>query len=376
MEIAAFTYVGNFGQTVDAFELSCSPAQAKLVRPEDFHFSNAFTHFVGSSLQTKSVDSVTVTQSGIRLSFQPFIWDGDFSLNAAGNAEGLSFSKADITQIRTEIADEFMPFEENGVHYRLYTPKCIGPRPLILFLHGGGHSGYDNWRQMVTTFGAAALAERFPDMYVLAPQALPNQGGKGFQYDPRPSEEDPAEELASANFRAFQFPACFASKDWSCTYLASVCEIVRRMIRDGLADEKRIYITGLSMGGAGTIRALKVGKDLFTAAVPIAPMINDEIFYDLYHAGNQKVWVTAAYLDHIFDRNKWIADAILHLREQGNLNARFTMFSREEIERYHIGTDPGTTLVKKIQQHHAASFILTYNNEHGILDWMTSQIKD
>ena len=42
MEIAAFTYVGNFGQTVDAFELSCSPAQAKLVRPEDFHFSNAF----------------------------------------------------------------------------------------------------------------------------------------------------------------------------------------------------------------------------------------------------------------------------------------------------------------------------------------------
>ena len=52
------------------------------------------------------------------------------------------------------------------------------------------------------------------------------------------------------------------------------------------------------------------------------------------------------------------------------------MFSREEIERYQIGTDPGTTLIKKLQQNHCAAFVLTYHNEHGIMDWMTSQIKD
>ena len=62
-----------------------------------------------------------------------------------------------------KIADEFEALREGGVHYRLYAPPCTDPRPLILFLHGGGHSGYDNWRQVVTTYVAAALAERDPD---------------------------------------------------------------------------------------------------------------------------------------------------------------------------------------------------------------------
>ena len=376
MKITAYTYVGDYGQAVRAFDIACEREQAEKINPSDFAVANAYRHFIGSSVQTTTVDAVEPVEGGIRVSVPDFLWESNFTVTASGSASGLSFGKADVTEVRTEIADEFEALREGGVHYRLYAPPCTDPRPLILFLHGGGHSGYDNWRQMVTTYGAAALAERYPDMYVMAPQAIPNKGGKGFRHDPRPDTDEPAAELIEPNTRSFQFPAYFASKDWSCPYLAQICAVIRRMITEGRVDGRRVYVTGLSMGGAGTIRALKVGKGLFAAAVPIAPMMNDEIYYDLRFAGNQKVWVCAAYLDHVFDRNQWIADAILYLRRQGNLDARFTMFSREEIERYQIGTDPGTTLVKKLQQNHCAAFVLTYHNEHGIMDWMTSQIKD
>ena len=55
--------------------------------------------------------------------------------------------------------------------YRLYRPEASVPRPLILFLHGVGESGNDNFSQMVGTVGAIRLAERYPDMYIMAPQA-------------------------------------------------------------------------------------------------------------------------------------------------------------------------------------------------------------
>ena len=47
----------------------------------------------------------------------------------------------------------------------------------------------------------------------------------------------------------------------------------------------------------------------------------------------------------------------------------------EEMEKYGIGNDPGTPLTARITQNHAA-WILTYNNEHGILDWLMNQVKE
>ena len=49
--------------------------------------------------------------------------------------------------------------------------KLSVPRPLVLFLHGGGECGEDNLIQLTGTLGALRLAEKWPEMYVMAPQA-------------------------------------------------------------------------------------------------------------------------------------------------------------------------------------------------------------
>ena len=41
-------------------------------------------------------------------------------------------------------------------------------------------------------------------------------------------------------------------------------------------DGRRVYVTGMSMGGAGTIRAMSVGAGLFAACVPVCPSMTPE----------------------------------------------------------------------------------------------------
>ena len=86
----------------------------------------------------------------------------------------------------------------------------------------------------------------------------------------------------------------------------------------------------------------------------------------------QKIWVSAAYVDHTIYRHKYIVDGILALRDAGNNNARLTIYSPEELEAYGIATDPEMSLEAKFGANHAC-WILTYHNEHGILSWMTEQ---
>ena len=44
---------------------------------------------------------------------------------------------------------QFAYLEEGRVIYRLYTPAAKGPRPMILFLHGGGNGGSEGERTIV-----------------------------------------------------------------------------------------------------------------------------------------------------------------------------------------------------------------------------------
>ena len=51
--------------------------------------------------------------------------------------------------------------------------------------------------------------------------------------------------------------------------LTMVFEVVDRLAKENQVDPKRIYITGLSMGGFGTFASVARRPDFFAAAIPV-----------------------------------------------------------------------------------------------------------
>ena len=367
-KITALTYVGNFGQAVRSFVIETDRKPANTPVPSDFTLKNAWLRFPGGSAVSAGITNVLETKTGYILETDGFLYAPDFSVKGP-----ISFTKKDITEVHTEYADDFEALEEYGVRYRLYTPKVPGKRPLILFLHGGGEMGADNWTHMVGTIGAAKLRERYPACYVMAPQS-PRPAVSADADKQSVLKVTPMQAMAMANERPFHYPDAFTGQNFGHELLASVEYLIRGMIAEGKVDPKRVYVTGMSMGGAGTLRAIAQAKDLFAACVPICPFIDDEIYYNLAHC-DIPIWLSMPYLDHVLERPMYLAHGMIECKQNGNKNAHLTIYSPAELEAYHIGSDPGTPLTAKISQNHSA-WILTYNNEYGILDWMMNQIKE
>ena len=277
------------------------------------------------------------------------------------------FTNEDFADVKTRTMDEFEPFAEDDVLYRLYTPKMGGKRPLILFLHGGGNGGTkegrDNIKQLKADYGPVNFAENYPDCYVLAPQCIekpfgPMGPGAGIR---RQTFKDAMNGLADET-------------QWNRIYLAKVCNIIRRMIDEGKVDEKRVYVTGLSMGGCGTIRAMSVGAGLFTACAPVCPTMIKET-YDILRTMKAPVWVSTAYVDHTIYRHKYITDAIMQLQNEGHPNAHLTLYSPEELAEYDIAIDDELTHERRFGENHQ-SWVLTYHDEKGIMSWLLNQVKE
>jgi predicted peptidase len=150
----------------------------------------------------------------------------------------------------------FVDGDGNKHRYRLLFPAGYDKQadkkyPLVLFLHGAGERGDDNFAPL--KHGAAEFAR--PDRqaehpcFVLVPQVPKDQKwvdtdwshteGKGTF----PDSHSPAYAAALG-----------AAKSW---------------IDSGRVDSNRVYVTGLSMGGYGTWYASAASKDVFAAAVPI-----------------------------------------------------------------------------------------------------------
>ena len=142
--------------------------------------------------------------------------------------------------------------------YRILFPKNYDTDkqyPLVLFLHGGGERGDDNEKQLahgVKTFLKAANREQFPCI-VIAPQC-------------------PADSYwASTKFERTKYPIDF---DFNYRYketkgLRLAIALTRSIIKQEAVDKKRVYITGLSMGGMGTFEAVYRYRKLFAAAAAV-----------------------------------------------------------------------------------------------------------
>jgi predicted peptidase len=117
--------------------------------------------------------------------------------------------------------------------YWLYLPEKYGESkdqrwPLLLFLHGAGERGDD--LELVKKHGPPKLADKqaFP-FVVVSPQ-------------------------------------CAKEKRWNAEALGKLLDEVVAKHR---VDKDRVYVTGLSMGGAGTWRLAAAYPDRFAAIMPI-----------------------------------------------------------------------------------------------------------
>ena len=118
--------------------------------------------------------------------------------------------------------------------YHIQFPKAYNPEeskewPLILFLHGAGERGFD--------------------LDLVKLQGLPNYLRK---------KEDFPFVVA--------WPQCTPRSYWDVSLLNQWFDEVLEQVK---ADRKRIYLTGISMGGYGTWHWAAANPDKFAAIIPI-----------------------------------------------------------------------------------------------------------
>lgn len=138
------------------------------------------------------------------------------------------------------------------LNYRLLKPKDYDPNrkyPLVLFLHGAGERGDNNQAQLVhgmNDFASDEIMSKYP-AFVLAPQC-PNNA-KWVEVDWSAKKHTAPEKPSRA--------------------LRLTLETIEKLQKEFSIDNKRLYVTGLSMGGYGTWDAAERMPDFWAAAAPI-----------------------------------------------------------------------------------------------------------
>lgn len=136
--------------------------------------------------------------------------------------------------------------------YRLLKPKDYDPNrkyPVVLFLHGAGERGNDNFAQLkhgMADFASDAMREKYP-AFVIAPQCPVNE--RWVEVDWGATKHDMPEKPASP--------------------MRLTLGALEQLRKEFSFDADRLYITGLSMGGYGAWDALQRHPELFAAAIPI-----------------------------------------------------------------------------------------------------------
>jgi predicted peptidase len=183
--------------------------------------------------------------------------------------------------------------------------------PLVLFLHGGGECGRDNVRQLRGLPEQLALADwrvRFP-CFVLVPQ-------------------------------------CSETTSWS-AWIGELEGLINRLCEELPVDRRRIYLTGLSMGGFGCWELAALRPDLFAAVVPICGG-GDSAWGARLKA--VPIWAVHGDADNVIpaERSRSMIEAI---RKAGG-QPRYTELSG-------VGHDSWTE---------------TYRDRNGVLRWMFEQV--
>lgn len=187
------------------------------------------------------------------------------------------------------------------IGYLLHIPKDVkSQKPLIVFLHGSGEKGTD-----VTLLRKQGplkyIKEKEIDAYILAPQ-------------------------------------CRENEFWNAE---SVYRLIQKIVRENNIDANRIYLTGLSLGGWGTLKLGMAHPEMFAALVPICGftdrMDRDELCRiaaiptRIYHGLLDDV-VDVDYASQIYKKLKTCnAKVTLTIFEDADHNSWDRVYDNEEI---------------------------------------------
>ncbi len=144
-------------------------------------------------------------------------------------------------------------YQDEQFKYRLLSPAKIedGKKyPVVLFLHGAGERGDDNEAQLKyfpTWMGETKMREKHP-CFVIAPQCRKGKSwsvGNWGSKDSSAMPKEPTDQLKVA------------------------VAILDNALKTLPIDEKRVYLTGLSMGGYGSWELAMRQPERFAAVAPI-----------------------------------------------------------------------------------------------------------
>src|ERR1700704_4040964 len=125
----------------------------------------------------------------------------------------------------------------------------VRPAPLVIVLHGNTQTGAD----MATRTSWPAVAKRGRFSIVL-PDGL-NRAWADLRPDSKRAGRAPPKGTDDVAF---------------------IVALIEKFVHDGTADPKRIYVTGLSNGGAMTMTMICARADLFAAAASVIINLTDE----------------------------------------------------------------------------------------------------
>ena len=244
----------------------------------------------------------------------------------------LSFGivKAQITDFEPKIYTDSTGEE---IKYRLLKPATYDSTksyPLVLFLHGAGERGNDNYSQLkwgVPHFAEPKFRERYP-AFVVAPQM---------------QEEQVWSQLITSRDTT-AFTASMGEKPTKPMRLT--IELLEQLQDKYSVDANRLYVTGISMGGFGTFDLIQRFPNKFAAAVPVC---GGGDLTRAFMLKDMPIWAFHGTEDQVVDPG----------------------FSRSIIEAIRLaGGSPGYT--EYPDEGHIGAWVQAYRNPH-LYEWMFSK---